>query len=45
MTFAVYTDANGYVGDVTAPDRETAAAFLVGQGYPAGSFEIRELID
>jgi hypothetical protein len=45
MTFAVYTDHEGYIGDVSAPDRETAVAFMAGQGYPAGSYELRELID
>lgn len=45
MTFAVYTDADGYIGDVTAPDRATAAAFLAGQGYTAGTYELRELND
>lgn len=45
MTFAVYTDADGYIGDVSAPTREAAADFLADQGYPAGSYELRELID
>ena len=43
MTFAVYVDQEGYIGDVTAPTREAAADFLNRQGYPAGSFELREL--
>lgn len=45
MTFAVYTDAEGYVGDVSAPDRETAAAFLTEQGYAPGTYELRELTE
>lgn len=43
MTFAVYTDKDGYIGDVSAPTREAAVDFLKGQGYTAGSFELREL--
>lgn len=45
MLFAVYTDKEGYIGDVSAPDRETAAAFIIGQGYQPEAFELRELID
>jgi hypothetical protein len=29
---------------VSAPDRETAAAFLAGQGYNLATVELRELI-
>lgn len=43
MTFSVYLDAEGYIGDVSAPDRETAVAFLTNQGYEPGSYELREL--
>lgn len=43
MTFAVYTDQEGYIGDVSAPSRETAVEFLNGQGYEPGAFELREL--
>ena len=43
MTFAVYTDADGYIGDVSAPTREAAVDFLNRQGFPAGSYELREL--
>ena len=45
MTFAVYTDQEGYIGDVSAPSREKAAEFLADQGYEPGSFELRELIE
>ena len=45
MTFAVYTDAEGYIGDVSAPNRKAAADFLTEEGYPAGSFELREIND
>lgn len=45
MTFAVYTDQEGYIGDVSAPTRETAAEFVEGQGYEPGSFELRELAE
>lgn len=44
MTYAVYIDQEGYIGDVSAPDRETAAAFLAGQGYNLAIVELRELI-
>ena len=44
MTFAVYTDQEGYIGDVSAPSREVAAEFLTSQGYRAGAFELRELV-
>lgn len=45
MTFAVYTDQEGYIGDVSAPGREVAAEFLASQGYEPGTFELRELVD
>ena len=45
MTFSVYTDADGYIGEVSAPDRATAAAFLAAQGYAAGSYDLREVIE
>ena len=43
MRFAVYTDAEGYIGDVSAPDRETAVRFLTSQGYEPETYELREL--
>ena len=43
MIFAVYTDQDGYIGDVSAPTRAAAVEFLNRQGYPAGSYELREL--
>lgn len=43
MTYAVYTDTEGYIGDVSAPDRETAVRFLEAQGNEPGTFELREL--
>jgi hypothetical protein len=45
MTWAVYVDHEGYIGDVSAPDRKTAAAFLATQGYAPGTYELRELVD
>lgn len=45
MTFAVYTDHEGYIGDVSAPDREEAARFVESEGYEPGAFELRELTD
>ena len=45
MTFAVYTDQFGYVGDVSAPSREAAAAFVVAEGYEPETFELRELAE
>lgn len=45
MTYAVYADGEGYIGDVSAPDRETAAEFLTEQGYAPGSYELRELAE
>ena len=43
MTFAVYTDKDGYIGEVSAPTREAAMAFLTEQGYEVGTYELREL--
>lgn len=45
MRFALYTDEEGYIGDVSAPDRETAAAFLASEGHEPGTYELRELQD
>ena len=45
MNFAVYTDLEGYIGDVSAPSREAAVDFLSGQGYLLGAFELRELTE
>lgn len=42
MTFTVYADGEGYIGEVSAPDRETAAEFLDQQGYEPGTFELKE---
>lgn len=43
MTFAVYTDDGGYIGDVSAPTREAAADFLKSEGFTSGAYELREL--
>lgn len=43
MTFAVYTDADGYIGDVSAPTREAAVDFMKEQGYTSRTYELREL--
>lgn len=43
MAYAIYTDAEGYIGDMSAPDRETAVRFLTEQGYEPGTYELREL--
>lgn len=43
MTFSVYTDQDGYIGEVSAPSREAAADFLAAQGHEAGTYELREL--
>ena len=45
MTFAVYTDQEGYIGDVSAPTREQAAEFVTAQGYQPDTFELRELAE
>ena len=45
MTFSVYTDADGYIGEVSAPTREAAAEFLAQQGYAPVTFELRELTE
>lgn len=45
MTFAVYINKEGYIGDVSAPSREAAVEFLNGQGYQAEEIELRELVD
>lgn len=44
MVFALYVDGEGYVGDVSAPSRAAAVAFVARQGYEIGSFELREVI-
>lgn len=43
MLFALYTDKEGYTGEVTSPSREEAIRFLIEIGYELGTFEIREL--
>lgn len=45
MTYAVYFDHEGYIGDVSAPDRETAVKFLAEQGYSPEAVELRELAE
>lgn len=45
MLFAVYTDQEGYIGDVSAPSRESAVEFLNGQGYQPEDIELRELVE
>ena len=42
MTFTLYTDGEGYIGEVSAPSREVAAEFLAQQGYEPGTFELKE---
>jgi len=43
MTFAVYVDGEGYIGDVSGGDREDVAKFVMSMGYEAGTFELREV--
>ena len=43
MTYAVYIDREGYIGDVGAPSREKAVEFLTSQGYDPKAVELREL--
>ena len=45
MLFALYTDEEGYTGEVTSPSREETIRFLIEVGYEPGTFEIRELIE
>lgn len=45
MSFAVYVDGEGYIGDVSAPTRECAVDFLASQGYELGTFELREVFE
>lgn len=42
MTFSVYTDKDGYIGDVSAPDRATAVEFLETKGYEFGTYKLCE---
>ena len=42
MTFSVYVNGAGYIGEVSAPTREAAAEFVTQQGYEPGTFELRE---
>jgi hypothetical protein len=43
MLFTVYIDREGYIGDVSAPDREKAVDFLIEQGYHLDDIELREI--
>lgn len=43
MSFSVYVDKEGYIGDISAPTREAATAFMIDQGYSLGTFELREI--
>ena len=43
MTYSVYTDQEGYIGEVSAPSMAAAVDFLTTQGYEAGTYELREL--
>ena len=43
MAYAIYTDAEGYIGDVSAPDRETAVRFLASRGIEPGTYKLCEL--
>lgn len=45
MTYAVYIDQEGYIGDVSAPSREKAVEFLTSQGYAPEAVELRELYE
>ena len=44
MVFALYVDGEGYVGDVSAPSRQAAVAFVASKGYEINTFELREVI-
>lgn len=43
MTFSVYADGEGYIGDISAPDRATAVEFLAREGYEPGTYKLEEL--
>ena len=43
MSFAVYVDGEGYIGDVSAPTRASAVDFLASQGYDPETFELRDV--
>lgn len=45
MTFSVFVDGAGYIGEVSAPTREVAVEFLTQQGYEPDTFELRELTE
>ena len=45
MVFALYVDGEGYVGEVSAPSRVAAVAFVLRQGYEIGKFELREVVE
>lgn len=45
MSFSVYVDIEGYIGDISAPTREVAVSFLEDQGYSLGTFELREIYE
>jgi len=45
MTYAVYVDGEGYIGDVSAPSRVEAVRFLMGQGIDVENVELREVVE
>lgn len=45
MIFSVYLDGEGYFGEVSAPDRETAVAFLASRGIEPGTYKLCEVYD
>lgn len=45
MIFAVYTDDEGYIGEVSAPDRAEAVRFLESRGIEFGTYKLCELYE
>ena len=45
MTYAIYTDADGYIGEVSAPDRAEAVRFLESRGIKFGTYKLCELYE
>ena len=45
MTYEIYTEHEDYIGDVSAPDRETAVRLLTEHGLEPGTYELVEAQD
>ena len=42
MIFSIYLDGEGYIGEVSAPDRAEAVRFLESRGIEFGTYKLCE---